>query len=47
MRTKLKYILGLAVYVALLWAAETYLRDFYLRLLIQFGLTAIVATGST
>ena len=45
MRTKLKYIIGLAAYVALLWAAETYLRDFYLRLLIQFGLTAIVATG--
>ena len=45
MRTKFKYLIGLAVYVALLWAAETYLRDFYLRLLIQFGLTAIVATG--
>lgn len=45
MRTRLKYIIGLVAYVALLWAAQEYLRDFYLRLLIQFGLTAIVATG--
>ena len=45
MRIKPKYIIGLLVYLGLLWLAETFLRDFHLRLLIQFGLTAIVATG--
>ena len=45
MPKKLIYFIGLLVYLGLLWLAETYLRDFHLRLLIQFGLTAIVATG--
>ena len=40
-----KHLLGLAVLAALLWAAQTFLRDYHLRLLIQFGLTALIATG--
>ncbi len=45
MPRKVKYLIGFLVYLGLLWLAQAYLRDFYLRLLIQFGLTAVVATG--
>ncbi|MDL2313988.1 branched-chain amino acid ABC transporter permease, partial [Desulfovibrio sp. OttesenSCG-928-C14] len=45
MSLKAKYFIVLAILAALLWLAETQLRDYHLRLLIQFGLTAIIATG--
>ena len=45
MSAKMRYPLFLVVLVALLWLAETFLRDYHLRLLIKFGLTAIVAKG--
>jgi branched-chain amino acid transport system permease protein len=42
---RVKHLFVLAALVALIWAAQNFLRDYHLRLLIQFGLTAIVATG--
>jgi branched-chain amino acid transport system permease protein len=45
MQSRIKYIFLIILYLFALWLAQTFLRDYHLRLLIQFGLTAIVATG--
>lgn len=45
MKGKSRLLLGIAVYIALIWLAQHFLRDYHLRLLVQFGLTAIVALG--
>lgn len=45
MTGKGKYILLLLGYIGVLALAEMYLRDYHMRLLLQFGVTAIVASG--
>lgn len=45
MNGKIKFVIGIVIYFALLWLAQNFLRDYHLRLLVQFGLTAIVALG--
>lgn len=45
MKSKLTVVILLVAYVVLLALAQTFLRDYHMRLLLQFGLTAIVALG--
>lgn len=45
MNGKIKFLIGIVIYFVLLWLAQNFLRDYHLRLLVQFGLTAIVALG--
>lgn len=45
MNTKTRFAVGIVVYLGILWLAQNFLSDYHLRLLVQFGLTAIVALG--
>ncbi len=45
MKSKVTVVVLLIAYVFLLVLADLYLRDYHMRLLLQFGLTAIVALG--
>ncbi len=47
MNKAMRSIAGLAALIGLLFLAETFLRGYYLRLVILFGVTSIVALGVT
>ena len=47
MNKAMRSIASLAALIGLLFLAETFLRGYYLRLVILFGVTSIVALGVT